>query len=254
MAQQNPPPPAPLPMSPALPPQPPAPDDAPPRRGCAWLALGAVGCLLLIAAPVAGLLLAGTVTINGLLAGAQSVFNPQTVVTIQTMVESIQGLSQLTTVRHSYSAVVTSERDMPDALKLLYGEKQVMVAAGHVNAGVDLSQLAPDDIARDGDTIIVSLPAPQLQDCFVNEAQSYIASLETGLFARSAPELVVEGRRFAVRHFRERALNEDRILETAQTQAQAVVAGLVTALAPGARVTVLTAPLPDPAPLPPTCQ
>ncbi|MBI5671004.1 MAG: DUF4230 domain-containing protein [Chloroflexi bacterium] len=249
---------------PELPPAPPpaslpspyAGDAAPERRGCSgcgWGVLGALGCLVVLIVPIVALLLAGTISINGIIGGIQNMFNAPVLVNIQLALDSIQGMSQLTTVRYNYSSLVTSERDMPDILKLLYGEKQVMVAVGHVNAGIDLSQIGPDDVTQDGDTITVRLPPPQLQDCFVNEQESYIASMETGVFSRSAPELVVEGRRFAVQQFRARAL-EEGILNDVQAQAHTVIQNFVKSLYPEATVSIVTTP-PDPnAPLPATCQ
>lgn len=254
----------PPPVVPELPPAPPpaslpspyAGDETHERRGCAgcsWGVLGALGCLVLLIAPIAGLLLAGTLSINGIIGGIQSMFNAPVTVNIQLSLDSIQGMSQLTTVRYNYSSLVTSERDMPDVLKLLYGERQVMVAVGHVNAGIDLSQITAEDVSQDGNTIIVRLPPPQLQDCFVNEQESYIASMETGVFSRSAPELVVQGRRFAVQQFRSQAL-EEGILNDVQAQAKTVIENFVQSLNPEAQVQVTTSP-PDPnAPLPETCQ
>lgn len=254
---------APPPVVPELPPAPPPAalpspyNDAPPERrgcaGCGWGVLGALGCLVLLIAPLVGLLLAGTLSINGIIGGIQNMFNAPVKVSIQLALDSIQGMSQLTTVRYNYSSLVTSERDMPDVLKLLYGEKQVMVAVGHVNAGIDLSKITARDVIQDGNSISIQLPPPQLQDCFVSEQESYIASMETGVFSRSAPELVVEGRRFAVQQFRDRAL-EEGILNDVQAQAKAVIENFVKSLNPQAQVRVLTA-APDPnAPLPETCQ
>ncbi|NWG17931.1 MAG: DUF4230 domain-containing protein [Chloroflexi bacterium] len=249
-----------------LPPPPPAPPELPPppqpelpaegRRGCsgcAWGVAGALGCLVLLVVPIIGLLLMRTVTVNGIVGGIQSIFNAPVVITAQTVLDSIQGLSQLTTVRYNYSSLVTSERDMPDVLKLLYGEKQVLVAVGHVNAGIDLGQITADDITQDGSILIVRLPPPQLQDCFVNEQDSYIAALNTGLFSRSASELVIEGRRFAVRQFRDQALAEG-ILDAVQTQTQAVLQNLIATIAPNTPVRLVITPPDADAPPPESCQ
>jgi hypothetical protein len=262
MSQQ--PPPEQKPYTELPPPPPAAPPELPPlppemyterrgRSGCAWGVVGALGCLVLLVVPIIGLLLMGTVTVNGIIGGIQSMFNPPVVITAQTVLDSIQGLSQLTTVRYNYSSLVTSERDMPDVLKLLYGERQVLVAVGHVNAGIDLGQITAGDITQDGSTLIVRLPPPQLQDCFVNEQDSYIAALNTGLFSRSAPELVMEGRRFAVRQFRDRALAEG-ILEDVQAHTQAVVQQLIETLNPDAAVRLVITPPDAAAPLPESCR
>src|SRR5262245_42732110 len=64
-------------------------------------------------------------------------------ITIQatTILDRIQSLSDLVTTRYNYSSLVTSQRDMPGILSVLYGDKLLMVAVGHVNAGIDMSQV-----------------------------------------------------------------------------------------------------------------
>jgi hypothetical protein len=171
-------------------------------------------------------------------------------VTIQatTVLESIQQMSELTTTRFNYSSLVTSERELPDVLKGLYGDKLMMVAVGHVNAGIDLRQMTSGSITIDNGVMTIRLPAPQLLDCFLNVEASSIVSRETGLFARPANNLDIEAQRYAVRQFREMALKED-ILSQVQTNSQIVITNFVKNL--GVKeVKVITSP-PDPNAQPP---
>jgi hypothetical protein len=158
-------------------------------------------------------------------------------------------------VRYNYSTLVTSERDMPDALKLLYGERLMLVAAGHVDAGIDLSLLTPADFDISGGTLTVTLPPPTLQSCVLNERETYTFSRDTGIFNRSEPNIETEARRYAVQQFRIMAL-EGGILEEVQQQAADALRRLLE-MAAGAeisRVVVQPSP-PDPAaPLPETCR
>jgi phosphotransferase system HPr-like phosphotransfer protein len=175
-------------------------------------------------------------------------------VTIQavTVLDKIQSLSDLTLTRFSYSSVITSQRDLPPVLAGLYGDKLVMVAVGHVNAGIDLRKLTTDSITGNADAMTIQLPPPQLLDCFLNEQASYVISRETGVFARPAPNLDQEAKRYAVRQFREMAV-KDEILDQVQKNAQSVIQVLVTNLGVKS-VTIVTTP-PDPnATLPESCQ
>ena len=43
--------------------------------------------------------------------------------TATTLLTKIQSLSSLTTTRYTYSTIITTETDMPDWLKALYGQK-----------------------------------------------------------------------------------------------------------------------------------
>lgn len=224
------------------------------RNGCLWGVTGALGCLALLLLPFALAIVLGITTLNGVIGSFQSIFNPQqpVVITATVMLERIQALSQLTTVRYNYSSLVTTERDMPPILAALYGERQIMVAVGHVNAGIDLSQLTPDNIVRDGQTVTITLPPPALQDCFLNEQDSYIVSRDTGIFARPASNLDTEARRYAVEQFRSMAL-EKGILNDVKIQADEVIRGLTSMLDEVSSVNIII-PHPDPdAPLPETC-
>ncbi|MBZ0281088.1 MAG: DUF4230 domain-containing protein [Anaerolineae bacterium] len=221
--------------------------------GCAWLLAGGLGCLALLLIPIVILMLAGTITINGLISNVRDIFNPPVVITASVVLERIQGMSQLTSVRYNYSSVVTSEREMPELLQLLYGNKQVMIAVGHVNAGIDLSQLTALNIAIDGSTLIVQLPAPALQDCFLNDQESYIMSQETGIFAEELPNLTTDARRYALEQFRDNAIAEG-ILNEANLRAQTIISDLLKATE-GDRVVQVLITQPDPnTPLPETCE
>lgn len=230
------------------------PKSRPPRRlGCGWGITGLFNRLILLLILLIVLLI--LIGLPVLIGNIQTIFNKPPTITAVIVLDRVQALAQLTTVRYNYSSLVTSEREMPGILGALYGERQVMVAVGHVNAGVNLDQLTAEDITRDGNTITIHLPSPALHDCFLNEQASYIVSRDTGIFARSAPNLDSDARLFAVHQFRDSAL-EDGILAEVQRQAQAVIEQFfsITRLEDGSQVHVVVA-APDPnVPLPESCR
>src|SRR5215216_5207089 len=142
-----------------------------------------------------------------------------------TILNKIQALSSLTTTRYTFSTVITTESDMPGWLKTLYGQKQVMVAVGYITAGIDMTQAKAVD-SPSGDAIALTLPAPTLQDCILDESKTYIAALEKGVFAAPNPTLDQQSRQFAVQQLRQAAINGE-ILTEAQTQAQTAVTNFV---------------------------
>lgn len=174
---------------------------------------------------------------------------PQSQATL--ILQQVQALSQLTTTRYNYSVIVTTARDMPPLIAALYGESLSLVAVGHVNAGIDLSRLSPQNVVEREGVITITLPPPALQDCFLNEAASYVVQHNTGIFASASPQLDTEARRYAVEQLRRMAL-EEGILEETQAQARSVIVRLVRMFS-GKAVEVITTP-PDPnAPLPESC-
>jgi hypothetical protein len=178
----------------------------------------------------------------------------QSPVTVQatTVLEKVQSMSQLTTTRFNYSSLVTSERELPGILAGLYGDRLVMVAVGHVTAGIDLRQLTAESVTRQGDTMTIRLPPPQLLDCFLDEQASYVVSRDTGLFARPAPNLDVSARRYAIGQFRDMALHDD-IFAQVQINAQAAITNFVSGLGVK-QVNVLTTPRDPNSPLPDSCK
>ncbi len=242
----------------------------PPRegRGCLWGLTGSLGCLVLILALLAGLLVAAGQTVGGLIGNVADFFELPELVSFAEgagveipedvfipEVERLQALSQLTTTRFNYSHLVTSAVDMPGLLQGLYGQGLGYVAVGHINAGIDLSQITEADIVYDEarNLLTITLPAPTLQDCFLNEAQSYVVTRSTGLFAQPSEELESAARRFAIRQYRDMAL-EDGILEEARDQSVQVVEEFLLSVIGDVVLVVEVAPIDADAPLPPTCQ
>lgn len=169
-------------------------------------------------------------------------------------IERIQALSALTTVRYNYSNVVTAQRDMPALIDRLYGQSLVLLAVVHIDAGVDLTDMGAESLttsAEDG-TVTLRLPAPTIQDCFLNEAQSSIVLRTTGAFTQESPDLDNISRRFAINQFVRQAM-EEGILQDAATNAETAVAEFLQAFAPDAEIIVTTAPLDPDAPLPEIC-
>ncbi len=167
-----------------------------------------------------------------------------------TILNKVQSLSALTTTRYTFSTVITTESDMPDWLKTLYGQKQVMVAVGYITAGIDMKQAKATDV-QNGESIALTLPAPTLQDCILDENRTYIAALEKGLFAPTNPTLDQQSRQFAIQQLRQAAINGE-ILTEAQTQAQTAITNFIELVGvPNVQITFL--PTDPNTPLPATC-
>ncbi|MBK9122015.1 MAG: DUF4230 domain-containing protein [Chloroflexi bacterium] len=179
--------------------------------------------------------------------------NKPPTITMTTVLERIRLVSELTTVRYTYSSIITTERDLPPLLAGLYRDQLVLVAVGNITAGIDVSKLSDDDVVVTNEQISITLPPPELFDCFLNESESYVASRETGLFAAPAPDFDVQARRFAVRYFRNQSL-EQGILDDAQAQAITVMEGLLGAFYPDEAIVVTVKPHTDAVQMTETCQ
>jgi hypothetical protein len=181
----------------------------------------ALTLLILLAVGVA---LGVALTTGGLL-GLLGV-NPQPTISAVTVLERVQSLAALTTSRYNFSSLVTSEREMPPLLTAIYGDRQVLLATGYIDAGVDLSALSAEDIAIAGNVLTLTLPGAALTACALDETATRVIERDSGIFAPNAPTLDSDARRFALAQFRDQAL-ESGILGDAEDEARVVITALL---------------------------
>ena len=112
------------------------------------------------------------------------------------------------TVSSEFEKVVTAERNQ-EVLWGALGETMVFVANGTVAAGIDLSQMTPDDIqVLDPVTVQIHLPPAQIFTEYsgLNNEKSRVVDRDTGLLTRADPQLETQVRQIA----------EQEIIEVAQ--------------------------------------
>lgn len=202
-------------------------------RGCLYGIFGAIGCLAIMIALLVGAILVSKSAVEGAFNSLLNIVSGETTtrnITIP-IVERLEQLSELKSVRYNFSNIVQSKVEMPDVLAGLYGDSLVLIAVGHIEAGIDLAQLTSEDIIVDNETntITVNLPAPQLLTCFLDTQLSQIIERSTGVFAQPSVSLDNESRIFALRQFRDLAL-ENGILADAAIEGESTLRQLVTFL------------------------
>jgi hypothetical protein len=231
--------------------------------GCGWLLAGSLGCLVLIAALVVAVAAGAGASLNSILSGITASLglagNPPQMTRQYDIppVEPFTLLSDLTTVRYNYAIQVNSQTDMPPLLQALYGNSQVLIAVGSVEAGVNLGGLTSDALRYDeaSRTLTIAVPAPRITACYLNDQQSYIAERSSGIFAADSPALDTASRRYALAQFL-RLAQESSILEDARLHTADILTRFAQALQndPTLNIIAEVAPADASAPLPDTCQ
>ena len=99
---------------------------------------------------------------------------------------SIEKIGQYRAATANLQLIVDLEKDtkfVPDFIK---GERTLFVAAGTVDAGVDLSAMGPDAVKVDGDRkhATIVLPAPRLYPAQVDPARSSVVDRKRGVLDR----------------------------------------------------------------------
>ena len=134
-----------------------------------------------------------------------------------TVLRQVQTLSQLVTVKYVMEKVVVLE-DVK-----WFGESRVLlVAHGIVKAGVDFSQLKPEDVKVSGTNVTIRLPPAQIMDTYLDEHQTRVVERTTGLLRQFDKDLEQTARQRAVDDIR-RGARTAGILKDADERAQAQV-------------------------------
>ena len=113
------------------------------------------------------------------------------------VVQQVQGLSDLVTVKYVIEKVVILE----DAR--WYGENRLLLLAhGIVKAGIPLGEIKPEDVNVDGKTITITLPKERITDAYLDEKKTGVIERSTGLIRYFDESLEQNARRAAVADIR----------------------------------------------------
>jgi HAMP domain-containing protein len=135
-----------------------------------------------------------------------------------TIVDEVQALARLETIRYTVEKVITAETNQ-GALAGLFGDRLLFVAHGYVVAGIDMNKIQPSDLKLDGAVLKVQLPAAEILVATIDNDKSYVYDRKTGLFSRGDPSLETQARQVAEQEILKSAV-EDGILDQALTNAQ----------------------------------
>ena len=146
------------------------------------------------------------------------------------VVEGIQELDQLATVRWTESVPVTRETGGDILDRLFSGEKVIVMATGKVEAGVDLGDITKDDVSVGGDSVTIYLPQPEILSASLDEEKTRVYDRDfSPLNVRPDDQLVEEARLRAIQKIKG-AARENEILDTAENNAEDSVRAFVTTL------------------------
>ena len=125
-----------------------------------------------------------------------SLFNtpqPEAKVDVRSMVvQQIRNASELTTAIFTMETVVPASRDRTVGGYVIGKTTLLYIAYGEVRAGVDLSDLKPEDVQLNGDTTILRLPPPRILDSKIDVSRSKVYDYDRGFLGLgpdAAPEL-----------------------------------------------------------------
>jgi hypothetical protein len=146
------------------------------------------------------------------------------------VVEGIQDLDRLATLRWKESVIITRKSGGTELEQLVAGEEVTVVATGNVEAGVDLADLGEDDVRVAGETVTIRLPDPEILSVSLDEEETRVYDRDFGLLNIHPDDaLVEEARDVAVDRIEEAARDED-ILDQAEQNAENSIRAFVASL------------------------
>jgi hypothetical protein len=148
---------------------------------------------------------------------------------VPAVVQRIQRLNRLETVVYSIDTVVEGARSSPVLPDLLAGDRLLLVVHGQSIAGIDLSQLKPEDVRINGQSIHVTLPASQLFVTTLDNQHTRVYARSTGILVPVDQNLETDTRAKAQQQLQQAAL-ADGILDTARKNARATITTLLYSL------------------------
>ncbi len=139
-----------------------------------------------------------------------------------TVLQQVQTLSQLITVKYVLEKVVVLEVPANNLIGKAVGsqDRVLLLAHGVVKAGIDLERLKPQDLQVEGKKIAIRLPPAQITDASLDEQQTKVIDRSTGLFTTFNKDLEQTARLNAIDDLR-RAARSGGILKDADERAQA---------------------------------
>jgi hypothetical protein len=154
-------------------------------------------------------------------AGTPRVYNTATVL------KQVQTLSQLVTVKYVMEKVEVLSDPPQNLLRQFWFDDThiVLVAHGIVKAGVDLSQLKPEDLKISEKRIVLTLPPAQITDAYLDDNRTQVVERNTGFLRSFNKDLEQTARQNAVDDIR-RAARSGGILKDAEERARAMLTHL----------------------------
>ena len=158
---------------------------------------------------------------------------PLNIVSAPMVIERIQRLNRLESVVYSLDTVVEGDKSSSVLPDVLAGDRILMIVHGQTIAGVDLSQLKPEDVQIVEGTgersIKLTLPPSQVFVTTIDNDHTRVYSRDTGLFVAADPNLESQTRAKAQQQLQTAALSSG-ILDAASKNARTTITAMLEGL------------------------
>ncbi len=157
-------------------------------------------------------------------------FTPTPTPTPRVIITEVKSLGRLETTKYMLSTVIDLKREPANLWEELFGaDSLLLIAEGEVVAGIDMTQIARQDIIIHGDQVTITLPPPEILYTKIDNERTHVYERTTGLFRKPDKTLEGEARQLAEQSMLTRAI-EGEILEQAEANARMQIDAFLRAL------------------------
>jgi Protein of unknown function (DUF4230) len=146
------------------------------------------------------------------------------------VVEGIQKLDRLATVRWTESLPVTKETGGNIWDRVFGGERVLLIATGNVEAGIDLGDVHENDVSVNGDTVTIDLPEAEILSASLDDKTTRVYDRDMRPLNFHPDDDLVEKARLRAVEKVEASARENGILNTAERNVQNSIRAFVTSL------------------------
>lgn len=152
-----------------------------------------------------------------------------------TLLKSIQDISQFHGAVGNFEVVLDHEDDVKWVPGFIAGKRTLFVAAGTVNAYVDFSILAEEDmtVSEDGTSVTIRLPKAHLDKPNLDQERTYVYSQERGVVNRIGDAISPQDQQKFYLLSEQRlaeAAAQSELTKQAETNTKAMLEGMLDAL------------------------
>lgn len=145
------------------------------------------------------------------------------------VVKEVRKLQRLETASYTVEKIIDAGTSGNRFQEFLFGDKILLVANGQIVAGFDFAQVNEGDVVVNGQSITLSLPAPQILFTRLDNEKTRVYDRRTGVLSRGEKDLEAEARSAAELSLRDAAC-EAGILASAEENGRKQMTAFLSAL------------------------
>ena len=134
----------------------------------------------------------------------------------QAVIKEIQKLQRLETSSFTIEKIIEMQKQGNEMEQLLFGDKILLIASGQVVAGFDFSKIATQSVSLNNDTIVLTLPPPEILFSRLDNQKTRVYDRKQGFFTKGDKDLESKAREEAEKSIRQSACDGGILIQASE--------------------------------------